>query len=252
MKGSNHRSINDDLWCLQPYSYTAKKETNLERKVYISYKYNEVASSKILDTLKDVDSSTDFYSDVNSPISLEQLVRKIVTKSVYQQSYNIVSLKNSDSSAMVIEPCTSSLVEFDEENYKLFSARLYDTLRNDSFIDGETCSTEIFLLKQFDYLGSKRILDYIMRFYLPNYGNYHMMCGLIHALSHFEYNVVSPQGPILALALFSHRDIEVKEFSLKAFENWKAKESVSCLEATVLENKRLDDYRKAVITYIKG
>lgn len=252
MKRSNHRSLNNNLWCLQPDLYTVKKETDFDKKCYISYKYNEVASSKILDSLKDLDSSTSIYSDVNSPISLEQLVRKIVTKSVYQQSYNIVTLNNSDSSAMVIEPCASSLAELDEENYKVFSAHLYDTLRNDSFVDGETCNTEIFLLKQFGYLGRKRILDYIMRFYLPNYGNYHIMCGLIHALSHFEYKDVCPQGPILALALFSHKDIEVKEFSLKAFENWKAKESVTYLEETTLEVEWLNEYRKSVIAYIKG
>ncbi|MEZ4627862.1 MAG: hypothetical protein R2912_07185 [Eubacteriales bacterium] len=86
---------------------------------------------------EDADISTTIYSKANYSINFEQLIGKVKTSSIYQQSYNIVNLNKSDSSAMVVEPCASSLVELDEENYKVFAAHLFDILRNDSFVDGD-------------------------------------------------------------------------------------------------------------------
>jgi len=252
MKDNKLRGINDYTWCTISDLNTLKNVSEPISNVRNFYWLSVASSSVVTDTPMESKKSTLNFSTLDTWLSRESLIDCAKTKSNSMLLRHLIDFKYSDSSATATDPCTTSLNELEEKNYKIFSAHLYDILRNDSFVDGETCNTEVFLKKQFAYLGRKQTLDFLMRFYLPSYRNYHMMCGLMHALSHFEYKDVSPQGPILALALFTHKDIEVKEFSLKAFENWIAKESIPLLETTVFGIDWLDIYRESVIAYIKG
>ena len=108
----------------EPFLKGIKTKSINQQSHYIFALNRSDSSTKVFAPCEseDADLSTTIYSKANYSINFEQLIGKVKTSSIYQQSFNIVNLNKSDSSAMVVEPCASSLVELDEENYKVFAA----------------------------------------------------------------------------------------------------------------------------------
>ena len=57
-----------------------------------------------------------------------------------------------------------------------------------------------------------------------------LICTLLHALSHIDYEKVYPYGPMLAMTQLSHKDKCVVGYAIKAFSNWNSKHSLNYVE----------------------
>ena len=53
-----------------------------------------------------------------------------------------------------------------------------------------------------------------------------LLCTLIHALSHLDYEQSYPYGPMMAMTMLGHDDQRVVSYAIKAFSNWNSKDSL--------------------------
>lgn len=67
--------------------------------------------------------------------------------------------------------------------------------------------------------------------YLSNFGNSYVLMGILHLISHFNYDEVKDSYQSIAIGLMNHCDNNVKEMAIQCFENW---DDIATLET--LEN----------------
>lgn len=78
--------------------------------------------------------------------------------------------------------------------------------------------------------------------YMSRYSDPNIVLGVLRAVSRLDYDDIYPQGPTMAVAAFSHRDLEIREAGVRAFEAWASPESLSVLQAISLTPRWLQDY----------
>ena len=82
---------------------------------------------------------------------------------------------------------------------------------------------------------------------LENMDNKHLVYSIIHTFAHLEYDVVYPTGPVFALAMSRHEDIEIRDCSIQCFEMWNKKKSLNYLKLIKIEEEWLNEYFQEVI-----
>jgi hypothetical protein len=89
------------------------------------------------------------------------------------------------------------------------------------------------------------------KLFIENFHSPHIVVGVLHIISHFDYDLVSPEGQTMAIAALSHKDVEVKEYGVKCFENWQHKDGVMVLEQIKAHEGWLQNYINLVIHDLK-
>lgn len=87
----------------------------------------------------------------------------------------------------------------------------------------------------------------VQEVYLKNSSNVQILTSLISALAYLSKDALKTQANLIALAAFSHKSPEVKEWSIRAFEVWGDPESVEFLKNHEIGIRWLDRYRLDVI-----
>ncbi|MCM3611680.1 hypothetical protein M4S82_10490 [Planococcus sp. MERTA32b] len=131
--------------------------------------------------------------------------------------------------------------------FKVVTENFLNMIRNDIFEAGYSSSSEDFfksMLKD-DPSNTKKWLNSV---YLRNFYDVKVLVGILHIISHIDYEVVFPEGQTMAVAALMHQDIEVREYALKAFENWGHAESLSILRNIKCEENWLQDYLNDIIS----
>jgi hypothetical protein len=90
------------------------------------------------------------------------------------------------------------------------------------------------------------------KLFLENFHTPHVIVGVLHIISHFDYDLVSPEGPIMAIAALNHKNVEVREYGVKCFENWRHKDGIRILEHIKANERWLQNYINLVIRDLKN
>jgi hypothetical protein len=87
--------------------------------------------------------------------------------------------------------------------------------------------------------------------FIIHYGDTRIVIGILQIISHIDYMLISPNGPTMALAALAHRDPEVRECGIRAFENWNSAESLKVLRNTHCQEKWLQNYLEEVVANLE-
>jgi hypothetical protein len=88
--------------------------------------------------------------------------------------------------------------------------------------------------------------------FLKNFHDPHITVGVLHIISHFDYDLVSPEGPTMAIAALKNKNVEVMEYGVKCFENWRHKDGIRVLEQIKAGEQWLQNYINLVIRDLKN
>jgi hypothetical protein len=103
------------------------------------------------------------------------------------------------------------------------------------------------------YSEDKRKANILLNeLFLKNFHVSHIIVGVLHIISHFNYDLVSPEGPTMAIAALTHKDVEVREYGVKCFENWQHKDGIRILEQIKAGERWLQNYINLVIRDLKN
>lgn len=79
-----------------------------------------------------------------------------------------------------------------------------------------------------------------------------VIVGILHILSHYNYDEVYPIGQSIAMNSLLFNDDEVVEYAIKCFENWNSKDGIEKLKAMRFNTNWLQDYVNQVIEEYEG
>ncbi|MBA7531063.1 hypothetical protein ES705_23274 [subsurface metagenome] len=100
-------------------------------------------------------------------------------------------------------------------------------------------------------INSSVTREWLNKIYVANFNRPEIVIGLLRLIARFEINEISPQGKTMAIAALSHKDHEVKECGIRAFESWNSLESIKILQNVNTNIPWLKDYLNRVIESIE-
>ena len=98
-------------------------------------------------------------------------------------------------------------------------------------------------------LQIKECLDVV---FVKNFENPSIITGLLRTLAHFDPDDINPIGVTMALGALKHKNIEVKECAIRAFESWGGEDSLRILENIEESEGWLRNYIDNVIEDIRA
>jgi len=102
---------------------------------------------------------------------------------------------------------------------------------------------------QLNLLVSKTWLNSI---FVENFENIHVLIGLLRIITRIDYQTISPEGQTMAIAALSHKNTEVKECGVRAYESWGTQESLKILENLEVSPSWLQEYINEVVSDIRN
>ena len=93
--------------------------------------------------------------------------------------------------------------------------------------------------------------QWLNQLFIENFCDTRITIGILRVISHIEYHEISPEGVTMAIAAFSHSNIEVQECGIRAFENWCNFKSLEVLKSVSCKEDWLQDYLNQVIADIE-
>lgn len=139
----------------------------------------------------------------------------------------------------------------DEENWSKAQQEMFASLNWRGIEVGEPTEAEYIIEDLIRRTTSKKTMEWLYNLFLDNTGNALFLCTLIHSLSHIEYELVYPQGPMMAMAMFAHSDKRVVGYAIKAFSNWNSKDSLKYIKDIQPKEVWAKREMQRVIDYIK-
>jgi hypothetical protein len=167
------------------------------------------------------------------------------TKDFDDKHFDTVSISDRRSNAKEKSICEEKILV---ARANFLSAMLCE----ESFETGMSTPSEEYIIKLYDTEGKISVNNLLNKIYLDHLENTNIVLGLLHIISHFDYDIVHPQGQTMALASLSHKDDEVKEFGIKCFENWEHPDGIRILESVDVGAKWLKEYAGMVILDLKS
>lgn len=189
------------------------------------------------------------YDSKNNASTEEQVVidkKEDSSLSVKYEGEKIVSdsVEIPKSTNSVINQKRKSVVE----NY---CTEILNVIQNDVFEDGEISKSEMYILENFNEQNGEYIKTALMKIFEENYGDEHILTGVLTMISAKSYEEMEYQGPIIPLALLQHEDIYLRDRAIQTYEIWNSKKGIPILEKLQCDQKWLQDYVNDVIFYLK-
>lgn len=103
------------------------------------------------------------------------------------------------------------------------------------------------LLKKDRLSALNGISSLFLNNYTPQTTKARILVGLLHIVSHFDYESVYPAGQMMALCALSHVNREVAEYGIKCYENWGNRDGIEKLQAVCFSTPWLKEYADEVI-----
>lgn len=182
-------------------------------------------------------------------VSVETITVAIPSVLSNRQSHNYSSrIENDVWSNLETNPCSESSSTSLESQYM---NDILGVILNDTYEDGTITKSEEYIKTTFCLENSENIKSAIMKLYLSNLENPHVLTGLLTMIGCIPYNVALPQCQIMALGLLQNRDISIRDKAIQVFEKWNSKSGIPVLKSLKCDKKWLQKYVDKVIQYLE-
>ncbi len=127
-----------------------------------------------------------------------------------------------------------------------FTRELITLIREEEFEYGLDTRADILVRKIMEQnaLATK---EWLSTLFIESFNNTRILLGVLIIISRFDYFIVCPEGQLMATTALSHKDPEIQECGVRAFENWGNRHSLRILKNLKVPTKWLQEYINAVI-----
>ncbi len=134
-----------------------------------------------------------------------------------------------------------------EENKKYFTDSLLQLIREEIFEFGMENAADIYVQ---EHLRDNPFLtkEWLNSIFLEYFADIGVVTSLLRIIAHLDYTDIKPTGPTMALAALTHKNAEVQECGIRAFENWCNINSLNYLKSVKCDEKWLQTYLEKVIS----
>lgn len=131
------------------------------------------------------------------------------------------------------------------------SGTLLSLMHDEYYEAGEIPPSETYIKQIADKYGWQKTQLWLQKIWLDHFHDSHILVGLLHVLSHFPYKDVEPGAVAMALGVLQHSDMNVRDYAIKAFENWNSKKALPVLQKLNCDAKWLQNYVNQVIDVLE-
>lgn len=164
---------------------------------------------------------------------------------------DVVTEVTDEKPVFAIDNVTVQVIPVDQIDWFKVEQDIMASLDWQSVQVGEPVEAEFIIKELIDRTSVKDAMEWVYNFFLNNARDSLLACTLIHALSHIDYELIYPQGPMMAMAMFGSTDKRVLGFAVKAFSNWNSRDSLKYLTSYRPREKWAEKELDRVIEYIK-
>lgn len=148
------------------------------------------------------------------------------------------------SDAVVSEQCSRGEAAIDALTFR---QELLARMDDEDYISGETSLSELFVEDIMQIHGEDWTMMQLSQLCQQDDVSPHTLIGILHMISHFPYETVYSYGPSIAQKALEHENEDVRDFAIKAFENWEDKAHLPVLKKVKYKEEWLQKYLDAVI-----
>jgi len=129
---------------------------------------------------------------------------------------------------------------------KNFTRELIMLIREEEFEYGLDTKVDILVRKRMEQnvLATK---EWLTTVFIENFTNTRILLGVLIIISRFDYFIIYPEGQLMATTALSHKDPEIQECGVRAFENWGNRHSLRILKNIKAPTEWLQEYINEVI-----
>ena len=127
-----------------------------------------------------------------------------------------------------------------------FTRELITLIREEEFEYGLDTRADILVRKKMEQ-NALVTKEWLSTLFIENFNNTRILLGVLIIISRFDYFRIYPEGQVMATAALSHKDPEIQECCVRAFENWGNTNSLRILKNLKVPTKWLQEYINAVI-----
>ena len=135
--------------------------------------------------------------------------------------------------------------------YSVLSSALEDEI----FETGIANNSEKIFLKEFgvDRLGALNTISTLFMDNVAETGRkLNNLIGILHMISHLDYNKVYPIGQMLATCALNNKNNEVAEYGIKCFENWAHEDGIRILSSVNFSCGWVQEYADEIIEELEN
>ena len=119
-------------------------------------------------------------------------------------------------------------------------------LKEEDFEFGYKTRSEQLITEQLQ-INALATRNWLNEIFLKYYSDETVIIGILRIIGRFDPLHIFPQGQTIALAALTHKNDEIKELGIRAFEQWCSVESLNILKKLDLEKNWLQEYVTDVI-----
>ena len=159
-----------------------------------------------------------------------------------------------------LEEYKSSSSSVIDENYinrsrlksleKQFTNSLTSLILNEDFEFGVENRVDILLRNQMA-INSLATKEWLNTIFVDNFKNIPIIVGILRTIARIDYYEIYPEGQTIAIASFSHKNSEVQECGVRAFESWGTLQSLEILENLKVSTHWIQEYINEVVSDLR-
>ena len=184
---------------------------------------------------------------IRSSQSTEQLLNGFTTITFHDSSTydGSISFSNAEDEVAKYEKSQKQIVQQYMED-------ILSIILQDEFIDGEISKSAIYINKAYSNDEIEYVKTALMQLYTQNTRNAKILEGIMVMISSVSYDIIEPQGPIMALGLLQHKDLAIRDRAIQCYEQWNSKKGLEALKSLDCHPKWLQQYVEKIIMYIES
>ncbi|MHA1789463.1 MAG: hypothetical protein ACTSXT_09570 [Candidatus Helarchaeota archaeon] len=167
---------------------------------------------------------------------------------IFENSFDI----SFDSSISEKEPSIENKINEDRKKYleTKVTYQLIEIILDESFEFGIKSKSEILIEEQLK-INELATRNWLNEIFIDYFDDEKILIGILRIIGRFAEQIIFPQGQTMALAALNHKNPEIKELGIRAFENWGTLNSIKILESIELNIEWLSEYKNQVINDLK-
>jgi len=131
-----------------------------------------------------------------------------------------------------------------------FTHQLLSLLIEENFEYGIDTKADALVRNQMQ-LNSLATKAWLNSIFVENFANTPIAVGLLRIIARIDYLDIFPEGQTMAMAALSHKNIEVQEGGVRAFESWDSLRSLEILKNLRVSTEWLQEYIDEVVSNLR-
>jgi hypothetical protein len=165
----------------------------------------------------------------------------------FPKEHNMISVINT-----IVNPLYENSME--QENLFSFQQKtrqFINCLYEENFEYGKESQSHLFVRKQM-MINPEATKEWLSELYIDNFQKTDILIGILRVISRFTREEINPIGDTIALAALLHKDEEVQETAIRAFESWGGEKSLKILQEASVTSKWVQEYLSEVISDLRA